>query len=49
MSRDREVAAIAAELESLLDELRDNVTSLNAILAPDPPGAAQEEAAHEPA
>jgi hypothetical protein len=35
VSRDREVAAIAAELENLLDALRVNVTALSAILDPD--------------
>lgn len=38
-SRDREVRDLAAELDALLDGLRDNVAGLNAILTrPVPPG-----------
>lgn len=33
-SKDQEIAAIAAELDGLLDQLRDNVAALNAILVP---------------
>jgi hypothetical protein len=39
VSRDKDVRDVAAELEALLDDLRDNVAALNAILTrPAPPG-----------
>lgn len=34
MSKDEEIAAVVAELDALLDQLRDNVAALNAILVP---------------
>jgi hypothetical protein len=48
VSRDSEVRDAAAQLEGLLDALRENVAALNAILTP-PPGPAREETAREPA
>lgn len=51
MNRDQEIKDVAAQLEELLDDLRENVAALTEILAPppDPPGAAPEETQHEPA
>ena len=38
MNKDQEIRQVAAELDGLLDTLRDNVTALNAILTrPAPP------------
>ena len=39
-AKDAEIAKVAAELDALLDELRDNVDALNAILTgPASPGS----------
>ena len=45
-SKDQEIRQVAAELDDLLDSLRDNVTALNAILtrpAPPPDGDDEQE------
>lgn len=34
MNKDEEIAAVVAELDGLLDQLRDNVAALNVILTP---------------
>jgi hypothetical protein len=39
VNRDRQVRQVTAELESLLDRLRSNVTALNTILVPGENGA----------
>ena len=45
-AKDREVAAVVGELDGLLDQLRDNVNALNAILVPpDAPAPGKELAA----
>ena len=44
MSRDSDVKDVAAKVESLLDQLRDNVSALNEILMrPAPGGDAEDE------
>jgi hypothetical protein len=43
-AKDTEIARVAAQLDALLGELRDNVDALSAILTrPDPPGGEDDE------
>ena len=42
MSKDQEIAQVTAQLDGLLDKLRDNVDALNEILIRPAPGEADE-------
>ena len=41
MTKDREIAEVAARLGGLLDQLRDSVDALNEILTRPPPGSGE--------
>ncbi len=45
MNKDEEIGRVTAQLDALLDKLRDNVDALNAILTtePPPPGGVDDE------
>ena len=50
MNRDKEIQDVAAQLEALLDDLRDSVQALSAILAPPAaPLGPEQESTREPA
>ena len=42
MTKDQEIADVAAQLDAVLDKLRDNVAALNEILIRPAPGEADE-------